>query len=119
MMKLLFIIIVILSQFYFTLSLGQDKEIDSLKSLIPTLKNDTNKMNTLIRLNLWLGWRNPEEAVKYGEMAVELAEELYIKLRNELANGNTLFAPAYAEAMQQYISYKQREKVRKQLEAKK
>ena len=41
--------------------------------------------------------------------AVDLAEELYIKLRNELANGKTLFAPTYAEAMQQYIAYKQRE----------
>ena len=41
--------------------------------------------------------------------AVDLAEELYIQLRNELANGKTLFAPTYAEAMQQYIAYKQRE----------
>ena len=41
--------------------------------------------------------------------AVDLAEELYIKLRNELANGKSLFAPTYAEAMQQYIAYKQRE----------
>ena len=38
--------------------------------------------------------------------AVDLAEELYIQLRNELANGKTLFAPTYAEAMQQYIAYK-------------
>jgi hypothetical protein len=41
--------------------------------------------------------------------AVELVEELYIKLRNELANGKTLFAPTYEEAMQHYIAYKQRE----------
>jgi len=41
--------------------------------------------------------------------AVDLAEELFIKLHNELANGKTLFAPTYAEAMQQYIAYKQRE----------
>jgi hypothetical protein len=41
--------------------------------------------------------------------AVDLAEELYIQLRIELANGKTLFAPTYAEAMQQYIAYKQRE----------
>ena len=41
--------------------------------------------------------------------AVDLAEELYIQLRNELANGKTLFAPTYAEAMQQYIAYKQGE----------
>ena len=38
--------------------------------------------------------------------AVDLAEELYIQLRNELANGKTLFAPTYAEAMQQYIASK-------------
>lgn len=31
--------------------------------------------------------------------AEDLAEELYIQLRNELANGKTLFAPTYAEAM--------------------
>ena len=31
--------------------------------------------------------------------AVDLAEELYIQLRNELANGKTLFAPTYAEAV--------------------
>jgi len=41
--------------------------------------------------------------------AVDLAGELYMKLRNELANGKSLFAPTYAEAMQQYIAYKQRE----------
>jgi hypothetical protein len=41
--------------------------------------------------------------------AVDLAEELYIQLRHELSNGKTLFAPTYAEAMQQYIAYKQRE----------
>ena len=41
--------------------------------------------------------------------AIDLAEELYIQHRNELANGKTLFAPTYAEAMQQYIAYKQRE----------
>ena len=35
--------------------------------------------------------------------AIDVAEELYIKLRNELANGKSLFAPTYAEAMQQYI----------------
>ena len=29
--------------------------------------------------------------------AVDLAEELYIQLRNELANGKTLFAPTYAD----------------------
>jgi len=29
--------------------------------------------------------------------AVDLVEELYIQLRNELANGKTLFAPTYAE----------------------
>ena len=41
--------------------------------------------------------------------AIDLAEELYIQLRNKLANGKTLFVPTYAEAIQQYISYKQRE----------
>ena len=39
--------------------------------------------------------------------AVDLAEELYIQLRNELANGKTLFATTYAEAMQQFIACKQ------------
>ena len=34
--------------------------------------------------------------------AVDLAEELYIQLHNELANGKTLFVPTYAEAMQHY-----------------
>lgn len=42
-------------------------------------------------------WISSEK--KYIE--VKLAEELYIKLRNELANGKTLFAPTYEEAMQQ------------------
>jgi len=41
--------------------------------------------------------------------AVDLAEELYIQLRNELANGKTLFLSTYAEAMQKFIAYKQRE----------
>jgi len=38
--------------------------------------------------------------------AVDLAEELYIQLRNELANSKTFFAPTYAEAMPQYIANK-------------
>ena len=33
--------------------------------------------------------------------ALNSAEESYIQLRNELAYGKTLFAPTYAEAMQQ------------------
>ena len=41
--------------------------------------------------------------------AVDLAEDLYIQLRNELAYGETQFALTYANAMQQYIAYKQRE----------
>ena len=41
--------------------------------------------------------------------AIDLAEELYIKLRNEIANGKTLFAPTYELAMQQYIAHKQRQ----------
>ena len=35
---------------------------------------------------------------------VDLAEELYIQLHNKLANGKTLFASIYVEAMQQYIA---------------
>ena len=34
---------------------------------------------------------------------------MYIQLRKELANGKTLLAPTYAEAMKQYIASKQRE----------
>ena len=60
-------------------------------------------------------WRSSEK--KYVEKSlrtkkktdtVDLAEELYIRLRNELAKGKTLFAPTYAKVMEQYIAYKQR-----------
>ncbi len=34
---------------------------------------------------------------------------MYIKLRDELANGKALFSATFEEAMQHYVAYKQRE----------
>ena len=43
------------------------------------------------------------------KLTLQIQQNSCAQLRNELANGKTLFASTYAEAMQQYIAYKQRE----------
>ena len=40
---------------------------------------------------------------------IDLAEQFKIQLCIEIANGKTLFATFYVEAMQQYITYKNKE----------
>ena len=69
------IIIIIISSSYSASAYGPDP-IDSLKSLIPTLKEDTNKVNVLAKLCAYLSLEDADDAMRYGKEALELAEEL-------------------------------------------
>lgn len=55
---------------------GQEPAIDSLKALLPTLKDDTTKVNTLLELGTQLFRSQPDEAILYSEDAIELSEQI-------------------------------------------
>jgi tetratricopeptide (TPR) repeat protein len=48
---------------------------DSLLQVIPHMANDTNKVNALVKLSKALYTTSPEQGVKYGQQALQLAEE--------------------------------------------
>lgn len=55
---------------------GQDPIADSLKSLLKVSKQDTSQVNLLNELSYYILNQDPEEAIKYGIMAREMAELL-------------------------------------------
>ncbi|HNP99710.1 MAG TPA: hypothetical protein PKK99_11690, partial [Bacteroidia bacterium] len=50
--------------------------IDSLQKVLALSQEDTSKVNTLIQLSMEIRTEKPEEAVRYGKAAVELARKL-------------------------------------------
>jgi class 3 adenylate cyclase/Tfp pilus assembly protein PilF len=59
----------------FSLPFNFANNIDSLKSVLPNLPEDTSKVNVLLDLSSQL-WRSvPDEAIVYAEEAVELSEK--------------------------------------------
>lgn len=48
---------------------------DSLSAAIPAMPDDTNKVNALVKLSKALYSNNPEQGIKYGQQALQLAEE--------------------------------------------
>jgi len=72
-LKWLFILILF---FLIDPSVAQINQIDSLKSILSTLKEDTNKVNTLNELSFNVFSNAPEEAIEYGKAALNLAQEL-------------------------------------------
>ena len=48
---------------------------DSLSEAIPAMANDTNKVNALIKLSKTLYTTSPEQGIKFGQQALQLAEE--------------------------------------------
>ena len=58
------------------ISFSQDAKIDSLKSVLQGSAEDTLKVNTLIELSRLSRTEKPEEAVRYGKEAIELATKL-------------------------------------------
>ena len=57
-------------------SYSQDHEIDSIKSVLETASLDTNKVNTLITLSSYFYMSSPAEAIRYGTIAKDIAEQI-------------------------------------------
>jgi len=64
-------------------SVAQSKEIDSLQNVISTTKNDTIKVKTLLELTKQYYGSDPQKAIRFAELANELAKRL--KLAKESA----------------------------------
>ena len=65
--------------FFFTMTgfcLAQEARTDSLLNILPTLKEDTNKVNTLILLSRDFLDSSPSKSDQYGNEAKELAEKI-------------------------------------------
>ncbi|MBM2813594.1 MAG: family 3 adenylate cyclase [Ignavibacteria bacterium] len=76
--NLILIVIIIvfsLNQQIFSQRQGQAK-IDSLLSVLPKAKEDTNKVNLLIQLSNNKSDAKPDEAIKYAQTAIDLASKL-------------------------------------------
>ena len=59
-----------------TLCFAQDKKLDSLKLVLSTAKEDSNKVNNLIQLSKGYTFSDPEEAIRYSIEARDLAQKL-------------------------------------------
>jgi serine phosphatase RsbU (regulator of sigma subunit) len=68
------------------LSIGQISRTDSLKALLETFGEDTSRVNTLIAICEQEYMQAPDDAVSYGEEALELAEKLDYYKGMALAN---------------------------------
>ena len=55
---------------------SQNQEIDSIKSVLKTAPADSNKVNTLITLSSYFYRTSPAEAIRYGIIANDLAEQI-------------------------------------------
>ncbi len=64
------------------------REIDSLELLIPTLPNDTAKLNALNSLCRNIVDINPEKSIKYAQQALKIAEEKEYKYLEAVALNN-------------------------------
>jgi serine phosphatase RsbU (regulator of sigma subunit)/Tfp pilus assembly protein PilF len=67
---------------------GQDSKVDSLKMILAGLGEDTTKVNTLNAIADELHRPNPDEAIRYGSEAKNLAEQLNYPAGEALANKN-------------------------------
>ena len=65
--------------FYNGICIGQDKTLDSLKSVLSKQKEDTNKVNTLVLISKNLVNSAPEEAIVYGIQASVLASKIHFQ----------------------------------------
>ena len=76
----------IVSLFFSQLCVGQISKLDSLKALIETAVEDTNKVNTLIAICQLEYRQTPVDAVFYGLEALDLSEKLNYQKGKALAN---------------------------------
>ena len=75
-LRLLITLFIISSIFLHGNGIAQDAYTDSLKSVIETLEEDTNKVNTLIALSEDAFGYDPAEAIRHGMAAQFLAERI-------------------------------------------
>lgn len=75
-MKFYACIAIIILNSYTLLSFAQDQEIDSLKTVIETLKDDSTKVNALNDLSSLLYTTQPDLAIMYALEAMELGERI-------------------------------------------
>jgi len=111
MKKILFLLLVMLSVFQHPAAFAQLQGralIDSLLAILPAAKEDTNKVNILNKVCAGYYAINPEEAIKYGEKALTLAQSLQWKKGIALAYNNlgvNYWAKSdYPKALEYYIS---------------
>ncbi|MBU0764724.1 MAG: tetratricopeptide repeat protein, partial [Bacteroidetes bacterium] len=55
---------------------AQDDRTDSLRDVLKTQKDDTNRVYTLIRLSAAISTREPEKAIQYAQTAIKLSKKL-------------------------------------------
>lgn len=86
--------------FWFAFAGAQNKTIDSLQSVLPTQKEDTNRVNTLLQLSAQFRKQSKiEMSVRYSNEALALAEKLHFKtgqgrVHRELGFAYTVQDPA-------------------------
>ena len=84
-----FKVLLFISLFFSGISIiGQDSKLDSLKMILAGLGEDIAKVNTLNALADELHRANPDEAIRYGSEAKNLAEQLNYPEGEALANKN-------------------------------
>jgi len=79
MIRLNVILCIIVLSYLSNYALAQDTKIDSLKGLIKTAKEDTIKVNILLDLSKRLYSVEPDESIRLGNQANDLAEKLGFK----------------------------------------
>jgi two-component system, NarL family, sensor histidine kinase UhpB len=62
--------------FIVTLSFAQSSNTDSLLAVLPQAKEDTHKVNLLRNITGMLRFNNPEKAIGYGLMGIQLSKRL-------------------------------------------
>src|SRR5258706_14086689 len=82
----------LLSLFSFTKTICQNKTIDKLKQQLAVAKDDTSKVNLLIKLGWFYPWSKPDTAILYGLQARQLSRQL------DFADGEIYAASFLSEA---------------------
>lgn len=70
------VLIVIILLIHYSHSSAQSKQGDSLKALLDSAKADTMRINALIGLSKYYSRLSPDESIRYGLEAMELAQRL-------------------------------------------
>ena len=86
---------------------AQNKTIDSLQTVLLTLKEDTNKVHTLIRLSKAFSGNNPSQDLNYATKALDLSKKInyYAGITASTINIATgyLYLGNYPKALENYF----------------